>query len=108
VTTLVIHTPKWRVRAERVKSFDQTLSTGIGDGYAIPRAWAEQCQPGCKVVVLSKDEKKRAEGRLVRLVPVSKADNGLQRYDVHICDLVTVTYVPESLYRTGVSFKREQ
>ncbi len=105
MTTLVIHTPRWRVTAERVKSFDQTLTTRIGDGYAIPRAWADQCQPGCKVVVLSKDERKRAEGTLVKLDPVSQADNGMQRYDVHIRDLVMVTYAPESLYRTGVAVK---
>jgi len=50
-----------------------------------------------------KDEQKRAEGELIRLVRNGKAGNGIQRYDVHIKNLRMVSYKPESLNRNGVA-----
>ena len=54
-------------------------------------------------MVLSKDEKRRAEGRLDQLVPNGRTKSGMQRYDVHITDLKLVDYKAERLGRTGVS-----
>ena len=101
--TLVINAPREMVQSDSKKSFENTLATGVGEGYAISRTLFEQCRPGCPVVLLSKDERKRAEGKLVRLVPTSKAGNGIQRYDVHIKDLAVVPYKPEALNRNGVA-----
>ena len=54
-------------------------------------------------MLLSKDERKRAEGKLVRLVPTIKAGNGIQRYDVHVEGLRKVPYKPEDINRNGVA-----
>ena len=68
MTTLIIHAPQAMSQHEGKRSFDRTIQLRIGEGYAIPKADAERLGPGDKVVVLSKDEKRRAEGTLVRLV----------------------------------------
>jgi hypothetical protein len=99
----VIHAPRQKAQEEKKRSFQQTFENRVGDEYAIPGHWVALLSAGCKVVLLSKDEHKRAEGKLVELVPRSKANNGMQRYDVHIDDLKMVPYKPESLGRTGVA-----
>lgn len=101
--TLVIHAPYEKVAGENKRSFQHTCEHHVGDEYAIPSALVAQINPGCTVVVLSKDERKRAEGKLVKLVPKSKANNGMQRYDVHIADLKIVAYKSEALRRTGIA-----
>lgn len=102
--TLVISAPKERVGVgPTYKSFGDTYASGIGRDYAIVSRLAEQITPGWRVVLLSKDEHKRAEGQLVQLVEATKAGNGIQRYDVHIRNLKMVPYVPEDLNRNGVA-----
>ncbi len=103
MTTFVIHTPRWKVQQESARSFDGVLASGIGDGYAIPERLVRKLYVGCDVVVLSKDERKRAEGKLRELVPMGKTDSGIQRYDVYIENLRTVPFVSEPLTRTGVA-----
>ena len=103
MATLIINAPKQMTQSEDKKSFDSTLKTGIGEGYAIPSTLFSKCSPGCTIVLLSKDEEKRAEGKLLRLVPTNKAGNGIQRYDVYIENLKRVPYKAEALGRTGVS-----
>jgi hypothetical protein len=103
VPTLIIHAPKEKVDAEGHPSFARTLDSGVGEGYAISKADAARLGPGDAVVVLSKDERRRAEGRLEKLVPNGRTESGMQRYDVHIKDLKVVDYKPERLGRTGVS-----
>jgi hypothetical protein len=101
--TLVIHAPKEKVVTEQKRSFQRTLATGIGDEYAIYADLYPQICVGCRVVVLSKDERRRAEGTLVKLVPTCKTKNGIQRYDVYIKDLKEVNYKSERLNRCGVA-----
>lgn len=101
--TLVINAPKQMVDAESKKCFESTFSSGVGEGYAIASRLYVQCRIGCRVVLLSKDEGKRAEGKLVRLIPTEKAGNGIQRFDVHIEGLRRVPYRPEDLNRNGVA-----
>ena len=71
--------------------------------YAINAKLFPRITLGGRVVLLCKDEPRRAEGRLVKLVPTFKAGNGIQRYDVHIENLKMVPYKPESLNRNGVA-----
>ena len=101
--TLVISAPRQKAELEQKRSFERTVETGVGDEYAIPAGKVVQLYAGCKVVVLDKDQRKRAEGTLVELVPRSKANNGMQRYDVLIKDLRLVDYKSEDLGRTGVA-----
>jgi len=74
MATLIIHAPKAMVEQEQ-KSFESTFASGVGEGYAIPKAIRARLAPGCMVVVLCKDVKpqRRAEGTLVKLVPTNKA-----------------------------------
>jgi hypothetical protein len=75
----------------------------VGREYLIGEKKAALLREGCAVVLLSKDEKRRAEGTLVRLEPTGKARNGVQRYNVHMKDLKEVPYKAENLDRWGVN-----
>jgi hypothetical protein len=55
------------------------------------------------VVLLCKDTEKRAEGKLVKLVPTGKTDNGIERYDVYFENIKMVPYKAERLNRNGVA-----
>ena len=103
MSTLVINAPKAKVEQTRAQSFEATFASGVGDGYAITKILFAQLSAGCGVVLLDKDQGKRAEGTLVQLVPTEKTENGIQRYDVHIKNLKMVPYKPESLNRNGVA-----
>jgi hypothetical protein len=100
---LVINAPRWRVGQENARSFEEILRLGIGEGYAIYNNIFDQLFPGCGVVVLDKDRNLRAEGQLTRLVPTNRTNNGIQRYDVYIRNLIEVPYRAECLNRCGVA-----
>lgn len=103
MATLVLNAPRQQANAEDKRSFEATLRSGVGSGYAIPSTLIGRISVGDRVALLSKDEGLRAEGRIVALVPTAKAGNGIQRYDVHMADLRRVPYAPESLNRNGVA-----
>jgi hypothetical protein len=103
MSALVIHAPKRKVEAEGKRSFEETLRTGVGDGYAIARSLVKQVNPGSKVILLDKWRDLRAEGVLLQLVPTEKTGNGIQRYDVHVKDWRSVPYKTESVNRNGVA-----
>lgn len=103
MTTLVIHAPSSKVAQESKWSFEKTLESKVGDEYAIYQNLFLRLSPRARVVVLDKDQRKRAEGTLIRLESRSKTDNGIQRYDVHITDLKRVEYKPEVLNRCGIA-----
>ena len=104
MTTLVIHAPDHRVK-DSAKSFEAVLTDGIGEGYAIFQKDISRLCPDCTVVLLRKDKnKRRAEGRLVKLVRTNrKTPQGIWRYDVHSKDRKVVTYKSERLNRCGVA-----
>ncbi len=105
--TLVIHAPRERENnpTPNYKSFESIFASRpcVGPDYAIARNLLVRLYPGCGVVLLCKDRPKRAEGKLVKLVPTTKAGNGIQRYNVYIEGLKIVPYKSESLSRTGVA-----
>jgi hypothetical protein len=108
MSTLVIHAPNYQVILNNKKSFQKTLDDGIGKGYAINQRLLKQIHNGCPVILLSKDEKRRATGTLEELV-VRNGDitnNHIQRYNVHINDLCEVPYQSEELNRNGVAVIR--
>jgi hypothetical protein len=106
VTTLVIHAPEWRVRAENAPSFRDVITSGVGEGFAIASTELPRIAPGCKVVVLDNHKKQRAEGILVRLKPTpppnDRTPQGIRRYDVYIEQLRTVPYARVALNRRGI------
>lgn len=102
--TLIIHAPDYRIK-DGAQSFESTLSSCVGDGYAISKAYASILHPGSKIVLLRNDRNKsRAEGTLVKLVPTTnKTPQGIRRYDVHFRDPKVVPYKAERLNRFGVA-----
>ena len=103
MATLIIHAPQGKAEQEGKRSFRRTIELSIGEGYAIPKAYAGRLGRGDKVVVLSKDESRRAEGTLVKLMQNGETQTGMKRYDVHMENVKEVAYKPEPLGRTGVS-----
>jgi hypothetical protein len=103
MATLVINAPTRRAQAEGARSFEKTVESCIGDGYAITRNELALITPGCTVVVLDKDAERRAEGMLVRLEPNGCTENGIHRFNVHMKELRKVQYLPERLSRRGVA-----
>jgi hypothetical protein len=95
MTTLYLNAPQAMTQTEGKKSYTDTLKTAIGDGYAISLGDAKRCLPGCKVVLLCQDGRRRAEGNLTTLKESGiKTKTGMLRYDVYINDLVEVPYTP--------------
>jgi hypothetical protein len=103
MTTLVIHAPSGKARQEGKRSFDETLQDGIGDGYAIDSKRYHLVYPGCRVVLLDKDKRQRAEGRLVKLEETEKTGSGMQRYNVHFENMVIMPYKSEGLTHWGIA-----
>lgn len=103
MATLIISAPKAKSVKEQKRSFEMTLNSGIGDAYAISKADAARLVHGSHVVLISKDEQRRAEGTLIRLEASGATNTGMKRYNVHIQNLEEVAYKPESLGRSGVS-----
>ncbi len=60
--TLIIHAPYSQVAQNRKQSFNQTIATGRGDGYAISRNLFGQLSAGDDVVVICKVHQKQAIG----------------------------------------------
>jgi hypothetical protein len=103
--TLVIHAPHSQVQQSQKQSFNQTVATGRGDGYAINSGLFGQLAPGDSVVVICKVHKKQAVGKLRELIPTEKTGTGMQRYDVVMTDLTLTPYTHENtrLNRNGVT-----
>jgi len=104
MATLVIHAPDHRVK-QGAKSFEAVMEDGIGVRYAIYEQYISILNPGCTVVLLRKDKRrKRGEGRLTQLKPTGIfTHNGIQRYDVYFENRKLVPYKPEKLNRCGVA-----
>ncbi len=103
--TLVIHAPHSQVQQNQKQSFNQTVATGRGDGYALWRSLAEQLSPGDAVVVICKVHQRQAVGRIQELRPTEKTGTGMQRYDVIMAGLEPTPYTHGAtrLNRNGVT-----
>ncbi len=103
--TLVIHAPHSEVKQNQKQSFNQTVATGRGDGYAIWQSLFQQLSPGDNVVVICKVHQKQAIGQIKELVPTVSTGSGMQRYDVIMENLASVPYThgDTRLNRNGVT-----
>lgn len=107
--SLVIHTPDSQLGREGTKSFEETFESGVGNAYALNSTIYRQVHLGCRVVLLCKNRRLRAEGQLVRLEPATKdgrpwvTRNHIQRYNVHVQNFKMVPYRPEALNHNGVA-----
>ena len=102
--TLVMNLPEWRAHQENVRSFDNTITTGIADGFAIAKNLRDKINVGCKAVLVSNDGEKRAEGTISKIVETGRTRTGMLRYDVHLSDdRRMVAFKPERVNRQGVA-----
>jgi hypothetical protein len=104
MSTLVLNAPK-RTVEQGSRSFESTFQGQVGEDYAIYSNLFEQVYTGCKVILLGRDERKQAEGKLIKLEPTYVAGNGVQRYNVHMENLQRVNYRGDdiSLNHCGVA-----
>jgi len=99
--TLVINAPSYHISK---RSFSKTISTGIGNDYALNRKILPMAQKASNVIVLDKTARKKAVGVITKIVTTgNKTRSGIPRFDIHIEDLKTCKYKPESLNRNGVA-----
>jgi len=89
--------------ANAAPSFEQIVATGIGPTYAISDSDRRKISIGCRVVIIDKQKRKRAEATVDRFVLAGKTETGMQRYDVHFKDVQEATYSDERLERWGTS-----
>lgn len=92
--TLVIHAPSSKSVGESKRSFEETVRTKIGDGYALSRNEYALITLGCDVIVLDNETKRRAQGKLTKLVQDGSTKTGMLRYNVHMDHLQIVPYTP--------------
>lgn len=93
MATLVLHTPTWRTQSDSAKSFQQTIDSAMGEGYALAQRELDQLRTGCDVIIIDKGKKRRADAKLARLEATSIwTANHVQRYNVHLRDVVEVPY----------------
>lgn len=105
MTTLYLNVPRDKVDGEGKKSYEDTLGSAIGSGYAIPMGQAMQCAAGSNVVLLCQATGQRAQGKIKALkLTGEKMGSGMVRYDIYMEDLAAVPYcpAPASFGRTGI------
>lgn len=86
------------------RDFYTILQNGVGSDYGIYRSLIGQIHAGDKVVVFDRDRRLQAEGVVASVVPTSKSPQGVQRYDIRIRNLATVSYsAPPRVNRFGVA-----
>ena len=103
--TLYLNVPKDKVDCEGKKSYEDTLKSAIGSGYAIPMSQALVCVPGSNVVLLCQATGQRAQGKIKELTPTGETTGrGMVRYDVLLEEVSAVAYspAPANFWRTGV------
>jgi hypothetical protein len=84
------------------RDFYTILQSGVGPDYAIYASLIGQVRAGISVVVFDRNRRLRAEGVVFAVTP--KPSNRVQRYDVEIRGLATVSYTnPPSVNRCGVA-----
>lgn len=89
--TLVLFTPSSKVRNKETQSFQQTVDSQVGDGYALSPAECREIENRVRDVIVQDDEsRRRAKGKFVgleRLPEKYKTKSGMWRYLVRMRDL---------------------
>jgi hypothetical protein len=102
--TLVINAPSYQAKANSKRSFSQTMSTGIGDDYALNSKILPLAQKARDVILLDKTARKKATGVITKIAATgNKTRSGIPRFDIHMTGLKPCVYKPESLNRNGVA-----
>jgi hypothetical protein len=100
VPALVLEASPEEVVLRNARDFDTVLKLGIGEAYCLTDRELDQIRPGWYVIVLDRTNRRRADGRLVRIasarpevIKVARpCARGRARYDVHCQDLTEVEF----------------
>jgi hypothetical protein len=103
MATLAINASLKMAQQQGKRSFVQTLTARVADGYALSRAQFQQLNPGDHILLLEKETGQCAEGTLVGLQPNGCTLNYMQRYDVLMQNMIMVPYRNVRLRRWGVA-----
>jgi len=93
---LVINAPTIEAVVRNARDFDTVLKLKVGEAYCFTSREADEIRPGWPVIVLDRTKHRRAEGKLIRLEPVSgpigarPCSTGRTRYDVRLEGLIEV------------------
>jgi hypothetical protein len=99
--TLVINAPSYQ---QAKRSFSKTMTTGVGDDYALNSKILPLAQKARDVILLDKTARKKATGTISKIVATgNKTRSGIPRFDIHMANLKECDYKPESLNRNGVA-----
>lgn len=103
--TLVINAPSYQTEKNSRQSFEQTLKSNVGKGYALNRNILPLAMKAKKVIILDKTTKRKATGLIDLIIATGeKTNNGIPRFNIVMSGLkVSDIYEPESLNRNGVS-----
>src|SRR5947209_19775951 len=103
--TLFLSAPG-RAAAQEPRTFSvRTIhKTGLAPDYAIASTQLSHIHAGMDVVVFARDIKEQLEGTLAGFTPTLKADNGWERYDLHLANRRLVPYSnPPKITRWAVA-----
>jgi hypothetical protein len=98
--TLIINAPSYK---KSKRSFSKTISTGIGNDYALNSKIYAGATKAKNVIVLDKTHKKKATGVIVGIVLTGNMAGNIPRYNISMSNLKPRPYKSESLNRNGVA-----
>jgi hypothetical protein len=104
MATLVLNAPKYQAKIHGKQSYQNTLNSCIGIGYALSSRIRTSVAEGDEVLLLDKNSQKAAKGKIVRIEATGVfTENKIQRFNIHIGGFVGCEYVNVSLNRNGVA-----
>src|SRR5438128_2423564 len=93
---LVLNAPTMQVVLRDARDFDTVMKLKVGEAYCFTDDEARSIHSGWDVIVLDKTRRRRADGKVVRVVRAvgnySPCASGRTRYDVQLEGLKQVAY----------------
>jgi hypothetical protein len=105
MSILIINTPSRKVE-ETKQSFEKTIKSCVGVGFAMSRTTLFKALKCTKVHILDKDAKKMAVAEMVGIIASQLVKKGMARYDIKFKKPLRCGYSKKVLLnRYGVGFK---
>jgi len=100
--TLYLNAPYYTGKTK----FDVIISTNIAPGYVLyPSILSRLKVPDNKVVLVAKDKRNSASGRITEIIPVGKTPRGKQRFDIRVDEWTPVDFEDVNFNYCGVAIK---
>lgn len=105
MSTLIINTPSGKVE-ETKQSFEKTIKSCVGVGFAMSRATLFKALKCTRVNILDKDARKMAVAEMVGITASQLHKKGMARYDIKFKNPLRCGYSKKVLLnRNGVGIK---